>query len=72
MNHGTFSAEPETMWSTEKGPDRNMTLLKNVSVTDPKNRVWRAFRWGFFVDAKQAQKFNGLPTVAIARHRVRF
>jgi hypothetical protein len=43
LPNGEFiSDEPETIWATEKGPDRNMKLLKEFTFIDPHNNSWIA------------------------------
>ena len=37
-----FSGEPGTIWETESGPDRTMTLLEDFWFRDSRGRVWTA------------------------------
>jgi Protein of unknown function (DUF1353) len=39
--HGKFSAhQPQTEWCTEKGADRNMTLVQAFFFVDPDKKQW--------------------------------
>lgn len=40
--YGSFTGNVITQWSRERGPDRNMILMKDVYYTDPSSRVWSA------------------------------
>lgn len=39
-DHGTFSNDPETLWSREGSPDRFMVMLNKFSFCDPKGKEW--------------------------------
>ena len=55
MAQRQFSGEPQTLWLTEKGPDRNMVLTENFWFCDSNGRLW---------DAPAKAKINGasIPT----------
>jgi hypothetical protein len=42
MTSHCFSEDPRTVWLTEQGADRQMTLLELFTFTDPRGRVWDA------------------------------
>jgi hypothetical protein len=44
IDHGHFSGDPKTLWQTEEGEDRHMTLLEDFWFSDPAGRRWPAER----------------------------
>ena len=42
MANGSFSGNPRTEWLSERGEDRNMSMLEAFWYTDPQGRRWEA------------------------------
>lgn len=55
MAERRFSGEPSTLWKTESGPDRTMTLLEDFWFRDSQGAVWAAPR-GSDVDGASIPK----------------
>jgi hypothetical protein len=47
--YGKFSGQPQTIWLTEEGADRRMTLLQPFCYLDPKGKPWEV-EPGYTVD----------------------